>query len=331
MTFSRVKFLSAGLALFAIGTPVDAQVALDGYLIARKECPAFQSFRKQTNPGNIKTEIDRAYDLLGKNDHAASHYLLRLKGAVPEQRWVAVDCGEHVKPVDGSTTGGGGGGEPGEAPRYVLAISWQPAFCEGKPEKTECQTMTDSRFDATHLSLHGLWPQPRDNIYCQVDNALAAKDKNRQWDALPEPALDAATKAKLDEVMPGTASHLHRHEWIKHGTCYGGDAEAYYRDSLRFMEALNASPVRDFLAAHIGETVQTADIAEKFDEAFGPGAGSRIKVACARDGDRRLIVEITLGLAGDLAEPAPIADAILASPPTSPDCPSGIVDPAGLQ
>jgi ribonuclease T2 len=334
MRFSNSLIMcSAALVAAAIAWPANAQVPLEGYFIARKECPAVQSIKKQTNPGSITTVKDRAYDLLGKNSPAASHYLIKVPEANPDRRWVAVECGEHVQVVGGGT---GGGNPPpdgnGDKPRYVLSLSWEPAFCEGKPDKTECGTMTPERFDASHLALHGLWPQPRSNIYCQVDNALANKDKNHDWQGLPEPQLDPGTKISLDKVMPGTMSLLHRHEWIKHGTCYNGeDADSYFRDAIRLIDAINASPVQEFLAANIGKDVQTADIAEKFDEAFGAGAGSRIKVACARDGDRRLIAEITLGLAGDVSGQASIPDAIFASPATSPDCPGGVIDPAGLQ
>jgi ribonuclease T2 len=329
MRYAAVLGICCAAIVTVSPVSASAQVPLEGYFISRKECPAFQSFKKQTNPGEIVTRKDMAYDLFGKNDAAASHYLIGVPGADPIRRWVAVECGQHVQLVEGENPTNPPGGDQ---PRYVLAMSWQPAFCEGKPEKAECATMTAGRFDASHLALHGLWPQPRNNIYCHVDSSLAAKDQNRDWQALPEPALDPATKAALDQVMPGTASHLHRHEWIKHGTCYdGGNAETYFRDSLRVMEAINASPVRDFLSANIGKEVETAELAGKFDEAFGAGAGSRIKVACERDGERRLIVEITLGLAGDLSSEAPLSGAILASPPTAPDCPGGMVDPAGLQ
>ena len=41
---------------------------------------------------------------------------------------------------------------------YVLAASWQPSFCETKPDKDECESQTGDRFDATHFAIHGLWP-----------------------------------------------------------------------------------------------------------------------------------------------------------------------------
>src|SRR5258706_166452 len=60
----------------------------------------------------------------------------------------------------------GGTADGGDA---VFAVSWQPAFCETKPNKPECLSMTSDRFDATHLTLHGLWPQGAD--YCGISAA----------------------------------------------------------------------------------------------------------------------------------------------------------------
>ena len=48
-------------------TNASAEVRLSGYLIARSECPTYQSLRRQTNPGNVSTKIDQAYDLIAKN------------------------------------------------------------------------------------------------------------------------------------------------------------------------------------------------------------------------------------------------------------------------
>ncbi len=216
--------------------------------------------------------------------------------------------------------------------RSVLALSWQPAFCEGNERKRECKSMTDARFDATHLSIHGLWPQPGSNVYCGVSQALIAADKQGRWQDIPEPKLSLATRDALELMMPGTQSLLDRHEWIKHGTCYrGGDAEAYFRETTSLAAAINDSVVRTYLAANIGRRISTDAIRAAFDEAFGLGAGERVRVACDDDGGRQVIVELTIGLRGNLASGTPVSGLILGSNPTDPGCPGGIVDPAGFQ
>ena len=318
-----------GLAM-VLTTSAAAQVAMQGSFNATKACPALQSIKKDTNPGGVSIEAGKSYKLLGKNKDQASHYWIEVPDATPLQRWVALDCGT----VNGEVAGGGDDDKPeGDgAPFYVLAMSWQPAFCEGLPGKVECQSQTAERFDGSHLTLHGLWPQPRNNQFCGVAQEEIDASEGHRWEDLPEPELTPETKAALDVVMPGTQSLLERHEWTKHGTCYPGRAaDTYFKDALRVMETINTSPVQALLAANIGQTVAAADIRARFDEAFGAGAGERLRITCKNDGGRRLIVEMTLGLKGDITAGTPVAGLIAASPPTDPGCPSGIIDPVGLQ
>ncbi|ACB95327.1 ribonuclease T2 family protein [Beijerinckia indica] len=316
-----------------------ADVPLSGYFIAGQACPALQSIKKDTNPGSITTKEHYAYPLTAKNKPAASHYLIEVEGADPLRRWVAVTCGEYVIPVDGSVSPGPvvfqpdtGGGRPTQKAEYVLAISWQPAFCEGKPDKPECKTQTANRFDTDHFTLHGLWPQPLTNIFCHVSPELVSADKNGDWDKLPEPNLDETTRKSLEEVMPGMMSHLERHEWIKHGTCFNGEtADTYFSRALTLANQLNTSKVRGLFASHIGSEITIQQIKDAFDDSFGDGAGDRVRVACKRDGTRNLIGELTIGLVGEIDENASLANLIAASSPTDPGCPRGIVDPVGFQ
>ena len=41
---------------------------------------------------------------------------------------------------------------------YVLALNWQPAFCQFNMDKPECRELDGTDFAATHLAIHGLWP-----------------------------------------------------------------------------------------------------------------------------------------------------------------------------
>lgn len=212
---------------------------------------------------------------------------------------------------------------------YVLAVSWQPAFCETRPEKPECISQTDERFDASNFTLHGLWPQPRSNVYCGVEADLQAIDRAGGWEDLPAPDLTAETRKALDQVMPGVASFLDRHEWVKHGTCHANSAEVYFSDSLRLLSELNASPVRTVFSAGIGRVLSAQTIRERFDEAFGPGAGRRVEVICRRVGIRRLIVELKISLAGPIAPGRGLQALLDQAPETSAGCAAGIVDRVG--
>jgi len=322
----RGLILTAVAAVALSASKAAADVPLKGFFIAHEACPALQSIKKETNPGDVRTEPGKSYPIIAKNKSAASHYLIEVEGADPSRRWVAIRCGEHV------VSGGGGGGGSGNQAAYVLSVSWQPAFCEGKPKKPECQTETPDRFDATHFTLHGLWPQPMSNIYCDVSSDLRLADKNNEWDRLPEPNLSDATREKLSEVMPGTQSKLERHEWIKHGTCFPADsADEYFSRAIALIEQLNGSKARDLFAANVGAEISGKAIRDAFDESFGDGAGDRVRIACQRDGKRNLIVELTIGLVGEIGDQPQLSELIAASEPTDPGCPGGIVDAVGRQ
>jgi ribonuclease T2 len=192
-------------------------------------------------------------------------------------------------------------------------------------DKTECVRETTGSFDATHLSLHGLWPQPRGISYCHVPSPEIVADKNHAWDRLPEPELTATTRQRLSAVMPGFQSGLERHEWIEHGTCSGVAANVYFNRAAELTEQINASTVRELFNQNIGQTLSAADIRAAFDRDFGADAGTRVMVQCQGQGPDRLITQIVVSLQGDVTGSAPIG-ALIGSADSGPQgCPSGIV------
>ena len=326
---------TAAAGWLAASTGALADVAMSGSFLATKDCPAFQSFRKATNPGDIKIVPGHSYPLLAKNAPEPSHYRVRIEGAQPPERWVSVDCGSHRDQRAGEdlqNSGASGGPSDGRPAEAVLSLSWQPGFCEGHAGKAECADQTLDHFDATHFTLHGLWPQPRRREYCNVSQALIDTDRKRNWQALPEVDLDAATRAHLVTAMPGTQSFLDRHEWIRHGTCYGrGDPQTYFREALSLLDEVNGSAVQALFAGNIGKEITVGEVRTTFDTAFGSGAGDRVRLSCRRDGSRRLIIEITIGLVSQPGNSNKLADLIKASAATDPGCPGGIIDPVGFQ
>ena len=336
----RSFIVAASLALLLPLGEVQAQVPLDGFVVARSACPATPAIRSDANPGGATLVPERAYRLIGENRSNGTHYLVEMPDAEPSRRWIAKACGGRValvSPSEGSAPAQGA--EPvaaGETttrahPDLVIAISWQPAFCETRPSKPECIRQTEERFDATHFSLHGLWPQPRGLDYCGISAVDEDMDRAGRWTDLPPLALSPATQAVLETAMPGVRSGLERHEWVKHGTCYGTDAEEYFADSLIVLSAVNASPVRTLFAQRIGEEVTQGEIRAAFDAAFGDGAGERVRVACADVGGRRIVLELVVGLSGEIAPDADIAALIRRAPTTDGGCASGVVDAVGLQ
>jgi ribonuclease T2 len=331
-----VRTLALALGLIAASVHGSlADVAVSGSFLATKNCPAFQSFRKATNPGEVKIEAGHSYPLLAKNAANATHYRIRIDGAAPPERWVSVSCGNYREETANSglhDSQASGSASDGRRAELVLSLGWEPAFCESHDNKSECASETSDRFDANHFTLHGLWPQPRRREYCNVSQNLIDADKKGDWQTLPNVDLGAETRARLAIAMPGTQSFLERHEWIRHGTCYGaGDAEAYFRKALSLVDDVNSSAVQALFAANVGQEITVAAVRGAFDAAFGAGAGDRVRLACKREGSRRLVTEITVGLVARSDGNNTLADLIKASSATDPGCPGGTIDQVGHQ
>ena len=331
----RTKILLPFAALIA-ATPAVAQVKMSGAFTATEACPAFQSIRKMTNPGEVSLEPGHAYPIVAKNREDATHYQVVIDGASPALRWVAVGCGgldeaNATPPVEVAPAGVAPVPAPAgvHAVTHVLALGWEPTFCRSHEQKAECRTETPSGFDATHLSLHGLWPQPRGKAYCGVDASLVSADKNHSWDDLPEPELSAAVKTRLAAAMPGFQSGLERHEWIVHGTCFGASADVYFSRAAELAEQVNASAVRDLFVSRIGQTLTRDDLSAAFNQAFGAGAGDRITLQCHGRGPDREIDAIVVSLAGDVVGKAPLGELMQAAAAVGSSCPSGLVRKVG--
>lgn len=322
----RIWILSIALLAF----PALAETPLSGTFTATQACPALQSISRQTNPGNITTSPGESYELLAGNRTPPTHLRIAVPSASPAQRWVAVECGttpalSAVAPVEAPTAPA----YPGT--QYVLSVNWQPAFCELNTRVRECRDQRPNAFEATNFTLHGLWPQPRGNEYCNVSERDRWASQDGRWRDLPQLDLTMAQRRELDEVMPGSASGLDRHEWVKHGSCYDGDQRDYYAASLDLMLALNASPVAELFASTIGRRLTLGEVRAAFDSAFGPGAGERVSMNCAPDGNRTLITELRINLTGEITGPEAFAALITAADPADTSCRSGQVDAVGFQ
>lgn len=313
------RFLSTLLAV-AIGVaalvvsplPAWAFVAQTGTFTAEASCPATVSIRQPNNPGGVTTEVGMAYPLLGKNKQAATHYRIRIAGASPTDRWVPIACGR----IDSGIISG-----PQD---YVLAASWQPSFCETRPSKPECESQTGDRFDATHFAIHGLWPQPRSNIYCEVPQNLERLDRNKRWLELPPLVLSPALRQDLAVKMPGYQSGLHRHEWYKHGTCYSDTPEEYYQETIALLDQLNASTVRQLLVRNLERDLTGEQIRQAFGTAFG--AENKVLISCATVNREDLIQELLISLRGEIEADTPLTELLANAPDASPGCPIGQVD-----
>jgi ribonuclease T2 len=195
---------------------------------------------------------------------------------------------------------------------YVLALCWQPAFCETQPQKEECVTQHAQRYDAQNFALHGLWPSlandPQHTFnYCDVPRAVVAQD-SVDWCDLPALPLSAEVWDDLTVIMPGTASCLQNHEWYKHGTCAGMSAEAYFALSHHLTALFSQTAFDDYVADHAGETVQRSALLDRFAQEFGSDHVDCLTLRCDRVEGTSLLTEIQLTLRPDIASPAAFSE-----------------------
>ncbi|NPA27447.1 MAG: hypothetical protein GXN91_00125, partial [Epsilonproteobacteria bacterium] len=137
----------------------------------------------------------------------------------------------------------------------ILVLSWHNSFCETHSNRKECKR--DGGVGKNRLVLHGLWPQPRNNVYCGVSEEIIKLDKARRWAALPDLNLSKEVMELMEIYMPGYKSNLHKHEYWKHGTCYSKDPNEYFLDALTLTKYVD-SILGEYLRANVGKKIKTA-------------------------------------------------------------------------
>ncbi len=272
-----------------------------------KVCPAFNNMKHSKNTSDVYLNTKQKYTVL---KYHKGQVLVLIKGEQPAQRWVDGACflkrtngsnPMNVKKVEIETLSMEDAllksskstdianftkkhNNPKLSQHNLLSLSWHNAFCETHRYKKECKksifSFAKDKYKEKHFVLHGLWPQPRNNIYCGVGKKYVSIDKHKQWNRLPDLGLSDDAKRRLIRVMPGFNSNLHRHEWIKHGTCYGTDAKQYYEDAVNLVEQLNDSKVGVFFSKNIGKHVTLQQIRALFNRSFGAGSGKRVELKC---------------------------------------------------
>ena len=312
-------------------------------LFARQEmkpvqsCEAFNNMKHSQNSHHVILNTSKNYTVL---DHHKGQYLLLIKGEQPAQRWVDEACfsltlpsanslndlekttfmSKHTnKYEDNKNTEIG-------SKNNLLALSWHNAFCETHRSKKECKrsllTFGKGKYSKNNFVLHGLWPQPRNKIYCNVEKDFVNADKHGKWRDLPCLAMDDEIEERLARVMPGFSSELHKHEWVKHGTCYGTGPQEYFEDAVSLVEQFNDSKVVDFFTKNIGKQVTLKQVRHLFDRSFSVGAGKRVEMRCKNG----LITELWLHLGSGSND---LATLLQRGKPIRSRCQKGLIDRVG--
>ena len=126
----------------------------------------------------------------------------------------------------------------------LFSVSIQQNFCRFHKAKKECRTLYKNEFAKNNFTLHGLWPQPRSHHDC-----------SNRYDRLPSDIW-----FELKQKMPGVMSGLAKHEWRKHGSCYGKSEVEYFKDSLKLLGEVNKSKLRNFIFSNRGKVITKEQI-----------------------------------------------------------------------
>jgi ribonuclease T2 len=314
------------------------------YETAVLECPAFNNMKHTANTHNIQLKVGEKYRVLQRSK---GQILTLIEGERIAQRWVKEVClsdgkkkatvvKEESKKVSTTSSFSERLAKNNKAPiksskssskstskQNLLALSWQNAFCQTHQYKKECKSMNSKSFGAFEFVLHGLWPQPRNNSYCNVSKKQIGMDKNKQWNRLDKLELNSTTREDLAKLMPGYASNLHLHEWVKHGSCYGTSANDYYADALSFVTQVNESKVQQYFKQNIGRTIRLDEIRKVFDKEFGNGAGKHVTMNCKKG----LITELWLHLGNGSSE---LSELLKSGARPKSRCHKGRVDAVGF-
>lgn len=201
---------------------------------------------------------------------------------------------------------------PGLADANVLALSWQPAFCEtrgyylGKPE---CVYLSAQSYSSHHLVLHGLWPNQQS---CGVGYGFCGVEaKEHHCDYAPLPLADSVADA-LSQVMPSfkQGSCLERHEWNKHGSCQTLPLDNYFTLATRLVSNMNQTPLGQFIAAHVGEMIKKSDLEDKVRESFGENGLHKVYFSCHGN----LLLDIYVQLNSEINESASLENLVTSAP-----------------
>lgn len=298
-------------------------------------CPAFNNMKHTTNTHHVILDTSKIYTVL---KHHKGQNLILVKGEQPAQRWVDDECFSkpsqtEIKELKSTSVDDYIQRETQvshnviDQKKNLLVLSWHNAFCEAHRYKKECKRTLfpfgEGKYKEKHFVLHGLWPQPKGTQYCGVSTYEKNLDKHKQWHKISSLNLSPELKNRLKKVMPGFSSNLHKHEWVKHGTCYSTDANTYYEDAVGLVEQFNASKVDMFFQKHIGQRVTLQQVRTLFDRNFGKGTGKRVEMKCSKG----LITELWLHLGSGSND---LATLLKHGKKTRSYCIGGRIDKAGF-
>ncbi|MQA23670.1 ribonuclease T2 family protein [Rugamonas rivuli] len=288
------RLLSAAIFLTFFAIAGQASESASGKFTATASCEAYSSFAKQSNPGDARVVAGTAYTVREINKVDYDWLRVEVPGAEPKLRWVQRSCGTPAladQPPKGPSGGGDSCSLPNQQDSYVLAITWQPGFCEHvqyKGKKPECDAMNSGALAAKTLSLHGLWPNKKEcgTHYGSCDG--------QQF---------ALSKETIDQIAPWMPNFYFErtfgaYEWNKHGKCQALPPDAYFIKAVSAVRVVNDSEVGKIVLGSVGKSFRVGDFFDRVKTRYGEQVAARITLVCS---ERKYLQEIRVALPLDFS------------------------------
>lgn len=296
---------AAALLLVFTAFGCSASESANGSFTAKQSCEAFSSFAKQTNPGAQKIVPGTEYTVREINKVDYDWIRVEVPGAQPSLRWVRKECGTpelsdqltKTQRERANVAAGGSCNVANKQDSYLLAITWQPGFCEHAKyngKKPECDAMNGGKLQAKNLNLHGLWPNKKEcgNNYGSC---------NGEQFSLKQETID-----KVAPWMPNFYFErtFGAYEWNKHGKCQSLSPDDYFIKAVAAVRVVNDSEVGKIVLGSVGKSFRVNDFFDKVKTRYGAGVAGSISLICTQ---RKYLQEIRISLPlelntdGDLA------------------------------
>jgi len=267
--------------VFAVAASVaGASEPATGTFTAQRSCEAYASFAKRTNPGALQVAPGTAYTVREINQADYDWVRVVVPGAQPGLRWVQRDCGAATLEPQQARAPRIPAGEEGGAcsianrqDSYVLAVTWQPGFCEHFPfkgKKPECDAMNGGKLEAKTLSLHGLWPNK--------------KECGTRYGSCNGPQF-ALSRDTIEKVAPWMPNFYYErtfgaYEWNKHGKCQELAPDDYFIKAVAAVRVVNDSEVGRIILANAGKSIRVNDFFARVKARHGARVADSLTLVC---------------------------------------------------
>ncbi|MDU9393473.1 ribonuclease T2 family protein [Pseudomonas sp. zfem002] len=296
--------LAGAIALLNIDTTLAADASAGTFTLTQR-CEAFQSFKNQTNPGERSVQPGQTLRIVEVNRERYQWVRVDLGGK--DLRWVSAACG-RVEGLQIAETGTQACRIPDQYDSHVLAVTWQPGFCErdkGGPAKPECQAMKEGELKVDHFTLHGLWPNKQ---ACGIDYGKCAG---------PELDLSEATVEYIRPWMPNFnyGTQFGNHEWKKHGVCQTAlSDDEYFRLAVDLVKSFNDSSAGAYVRGNAGGEMSKAQFYSKLTDDFGNQAvQNNVQLICSGDYLKEVRVALPKDFQGERSLKGAIGQAFLSA------------------